>query len=578
MFRWEKHLQSMADLKRPLRMLDVGGYEGEITAWFLNNLASNPESHVYVIDTWKQSSELGIDYKQIHKTFQKAVKKTKREDQLSVLNIKRDDALYHLLDLLEQESIDVAFVDASQDPSNILYDLILIWKLIKKNGILILDDYTLATMDASRTILDTFIRNYQNEINILETNIQIVIQKKNIDDLSITEYASKYYIYKRITTLSDIIIKLPDRIAKRKTSRAIRTTLINTNLAFTTRPSYNAEDKLEEQFHELVPIYRERVFFNTILTAVAPTARKLISDYSVYKINHPLLYIPARIDRIIELATNDSDKHTFLTHYVEEPRIRDLIVEPDVLNVYKIISPNVKQLDHMYIKPSHNSKTYSDLPIETVESIVSLHFLSLKPHTYDKVDFGLIADATISFSDYKKLNYQGRDSISVRWNCIYVLIATYCLKKGGALSILFYGAKSKIVCEFISYVSSFFSHTPEFSTGYTVKITANSFKCRFDGFKGITSYEQQTLLNWFHSCKPGTFYRSLGVPCKSVIQNRLQQISNTYKQNIKLLYTIAKEYTQILDKCTLSEKEDLLKYIISLRINNYLNILDKYLK
>ena len=37
------------------------------------------------------------------------------------------------------------------------------------------------------------------EINILETNIQIVIQKKNIDDLSITEYASKYYIYKRIT-------------------------------------------------------------------------------------------------------------------------------------------------------------------------------------------------------------------------------------------------------------------------------------------------------------------------------------------------------------------------------------------
>ena len=59
----------------------------------------------------------------------------------------------------------------------------LIWKLIKKNGILILDDYTLATMDASRTILDTFIRNYQNEINILETNVQIVLQKKNIDDL-----------------------------------------------------------------------------------------------------------------------------------------------------------------------------------------------------------------------------------------------------------------------------------------------------------------------------------------------------------------------------------------------------------
>ena len=93
----------------------------------------------------------------------------------------------------------------------------LIWKLIKKNGILILDDYTLATMDASRTILDTFIRNYQNEINILETNVQIVLQKKNIDDLSITEYTSKYYIYKRITSLSDIIIKLPDRITKRKT-------------------------------------------------------------------------------------------------------------------------------------------------------------------------------------------------------------------------------------------------------------------------------------------------------------------------------------------------------------------------
>ena len=101
MLAWEKHVKPLADLKRPLRMLDVGGYEGEITAWFLNNLASNPESHVYVIDTWKQSSELGIDYKQIHKTFQKAVKGTKKADQVSVLNIERDDALYHLLDMLE---------------------------------------------------------------------------------------------------------------------------------------------------------------------------------------------------------------------------------------------------------------------------------------------------------------------------------------------------------------------------------------------------------------------------------------------------------------------------------------------
>lgn len=214
MLSWEKHVKPLSDLKRPLRILDVGGYEGEITAWFLNNLASNPDSHIYVIDTWKDSSKFGIDTKKIHRTFQRTIKETKKENQVTVLNIERDDALFHLLDLLEKESIDIAYVDASQDPKDVMLDAILIWKLLQKDGILIFNDYQLDYLEKhlykSREEIDIFIRNYSTELTVLEVGQQLFIKKNNTNtkDMFISDYKLWYMLTKRITSLSDFIMHL----------------------------------------------------------------------------------------------------------------------------------------------------------------------------------------------------------------------------------------------------------------------------------------------------------------------------------------------------------------------------------
>ena len=572
MLALEKHSKSMSELKRPLRMLDIGGYEGEITAWFLNNLATNPESHVYVIDTWKESSKVGIDYKKIRRTFQQTIKKTGKETQCEVLPVTREDGLYHLLDMLEEESIDVAFVDASQDPQEFMTDAILIWKLMRKGGIVIFDDYTFAKNDVSRSLIDTFIRNYQSESIILETNLQIVIKKRNIDELSLNDYKSMYYRLKRITSLSDLVTQESDRTIetnKRHTIRKPRT-LISKRLSFTTIPSFTKTDQLDAICRDFLP-GKERIFLEPIIAPATPsTTDKKFSEISTYKGDHPFVNLPINIRIIISLFTEDADKKEMLLHSIEKKSNSEIIHHDLITKLYKL-----KRFDNIYIKKATNLNTYSDvkhLNIETINSITSLKFSSLKPNTYDIIRFALIADGTFTYEELGALHFKGRDSASVKWNSLYVLAGTYCLKKGGTLSIVFYGGLTRIVCEFISFVSNLFSGTP------THNLTKLSIRFNFRGFKGITEAEQNTLLNWFHSCTPGLFYKSLGVACKPAIQQQLQNITKTYEKSKNNLYKIIKEYKQILDNCSPSEKQYILQYIISLRINNYLKLLDTYIK
>ena len=84
---WDKYLQPIADLKGPIKILEVGAYEGSATKWMLKYLATHSESRVYAVDTWEGSPEyVGTDFHEVEEKFRQRVKETGRENILDKIS------------------------------------------------------------------------------------------------------------------------------------------------------------------------------------------------------------------------------------------------------------------------------------------------------------------------------------------------------------------------------------------------------------------------------------------------------------------------------------------------------------
>lgn len=571
---WDKYLQPIANLKGPIKLLEVGAYEGSATKWMLKNLATHPESRVYAIDTWEGSPEyVGTDFNEVEETFRRRVKDTGREDQLVTLKMRSEDGLHHLLDSIGKESINFAYIDASHEARDVLSDAVLVWKLMKENGIVVFDDYRWADLEQEffrpRLAIDSFIRAYAPELRVIHIERQAYVQKldKSKWITPTLNYKDWSVVMKKVLTLSDAIFSLPNlhiysSSSSRSTRKAIRTI---GELEFTTVPSFSAEDELEEEIHKIMPSNQE-IFSKIIIPASMPT------------IKHPadkkLAFIYLNPSEVLEGRRHDSDISSILKMSIGEVQIKYHTTTFDTMK--ELISPHLKTFDQLSITSTAESKK-SPFLAETLESLETESYRSLKRNTYDSIKLLLIAENAFEYKDYKALKYRGRDSASVKWNSLYVLMATHCLKKEGSLSIQLYGTQSAIVCEFISFVSTFFAIKPSLYIADTPTMV-NVIGCTFRKYKGITKKQQAILLNWYTSCKPETYYTSLGVPCKPSVQEMLNNVKQYYKKNLPRVFQVAKQYKELLEKLAPAKRDTIYNYIIGLRINHYFSTITKYIK
>jgi predicted O-methyltransferase YrrM len=590
---WDKFLQPIADLKGPIKILEVGAYEGSATKWMLKYLATNPESRVYAIDTWEGSPEyVGTDFHEVEDTFRRRVKDTGREDQLVTLKMKSEDGLHHLLDSIGKETIHFAYIDASHEARDVLSDAILVWKLIKEDGIVIFDDYRWNDLEQEyfrpRLAIDSFIQSYAPELRVLTIDRQVFLQKLNRSKwiTPTLNYKDWSVVMKKLNTLNDAILNIPqifvEPISKNTTRRSPRTSSF-AELSFSTTPSFSPEDKIEYTLKKILP-GKEKVLFERFITPNQPSNSILGTNIKVHAIKeHSVNTSFLKPTAITTYRKYESDKTAWLEMIVSESDVDTQIINyATTFELSKeFMMPTLKKYDLVYIQKPDTRKKYSNAPFIKLETLASLEtqtYLSLKSNTYDVIEMPLMTDATFSFEDYTKINCHGRDSLSIKWNSLYILMATHCLKKGGSLHCLIFGDRSSIVCEFISYISSLFSKTPSLNNSLNTATYANHTIFRFQGYKGITKEQQTTLLQWYHSLKADTYYSSLGVPCKPIIQSLLQKVSEKYVLQFKKVAEIARQYKELLDMLTPTKRETIQKYLIGLRVNNYFTSIAKYIK
>lgn len=160
------HLKGQPDLL----ITEIGVYEGRATIWFLENILTHETSLITSIDPRPQSVfEANIRH------FRHKVRLIKQPSQIAL----RDTFFL-------QTSSDIIYIDGDHSAASVLEDAVLSFRNLKKNGILIFDDYLWKSRDASkkrselhrpRIAIDAFLEIYADKCVILHKGYQAIIQK-----------------------------------------------------------------------------------------------------------------------------------------------------------------------------------------------------------------------------------------------------------------------------------------------------------------------------------------------------------------------------------------------------------------
>lgn len=163
-----------------LRFLEIGCFEGKATLWLLENILTDQSSKVVCVDTFQGEEyyrSVGIYIDNVFNIFLENIDKYK--DKVIVLKGKSQEVLRR--EDMRGPIFDFIYIDGSHKAPNVLEDAILGWRLLKKNGIMIFDDYYWQypgdTALSPKIAIDYFLTVFGKECIVLLKNYQVVIEK-----------------------------------------------------------------------------------------------------------------------------------------------------------------------------------------------------------------------------------------------------------------------------------------------------------------------------------------------------------------------------------------------------------------
>jgi predicted O-methyltransferase YrrM len=186
-----KDLESFLEKKNvEINILEIGSFEGKSTIWFLENILLNEKSTITCVDPW-------VSYSQDHDSFisyDKTIYEWNCEDAKSTFlhNIELSgyqnkviveqglskDVLLKLI--LSKNKYDIIFIDGNHTSPFVLIDSILSWYLLKKDGLIIFDDYLWGEINSTispKLAIDSFINCFGDYIEVIWSDYKKVIKR-----------------------------------------------------------------------------------------------------------------------------------------------------------------------------------------------------------------------------------------------------------------------------------------------------------------------------------------------------------------------------------------------------------------
>ena len=183
---WEVALADFAG-KPDVQYLEVGVYEGRSVVWMLENILTDPTSHVTGIDIFYVQNAAGEgEYSPAQRDlYESNVIAAGGEGRFTTITEFSQTALRKL----PLNYYDIIYIDGSHFAPSVLEDAILSLRLLKEGGILIFDDYRwwpgAARIKSPRYAIDIFLEMFADQLEVLHTESQVIVRRKKLDNKSI---------------------------------------------------------------------------------------------------------------------------------------------------------------------------------------------------------------------------------------------------------------------------------------------------------------------------------------------------------------------------------------------------------
>jgi len=165
---------------QPVNMIEIGSFEGRSTIWFLEHVLIHPQAKIICIDPFTGNPEHmkeQIVISDIESRFDNNIVESGVGNKVE----KMKAPSYTALRELPFNGFSAVYIDGLHISSAVLEDAILSFRLLKKDGFMLFDDYNwpvdLPEIEKPKLGIDTFLQTYAGQYKLLLKDRQVHIQK-----------------------------------------------------------------------------------------------------------------------------------------------------------------------------------------------------------------------------------------------------------------------------------------------------------------------------------------------------------------------------------------------------------------
>ena len=176
---WFSHID-LKNYNRPINYLEIGTFYGANILSVSKTYGAHSDSKLYCIDPWEDYAEYP-EYKNqqatIYDTFMRNIENSGSKDKITIHRGFSNSEVPKLQD----DFFDIIYIDGNHEPEFVLEDAVLSFRKLKKDGIMIFDDYGWGGPDLTQRGIDGFLSGYHKRIKYLGMKYSQVFVKKNLN-------------------------------------------------------------------------------------------------------------------------------------------------------------------------------------------------------------------------------------------------------------------------------------------------------------------------------------------------------------------------------------------------------------
>jgi len=174
---WFNHIDVSNYSNKQINYLEIGTFYGANILSVAKTYGLHNDSKLYCIDPWEDYDDYP-EYKNqqpsIYNSFVNNIENSGVKDKIII------NRGYSNLEIpkFQDDFFDIIYIDGNHEPEYVLEDAVLSFRKLKKNGIMIFDDYGWGGPDLTQKGIDGFLSGYHKRINYLgERGSQVFIKK-----------------------------------------------------------------------------------------------------------------------------------------------------------------------------------------------------------------------------------------------------------------------------------------------------------------------------------------------------------------------------------------------------------------